>query len=105
MSCAHSRRSALRWRREPRCQPRSACSPAFRWSDAHHVLSRLAARRCLEGITERTGDIMTGRRTHVVVIGGGYAGTIAANHLRMRNDVDITLVNPRPQFIDGIALV
>ena len=25
---------------------------------------------------------MTGKRTHVVVIGGGYAGTLAANHLR-----------------------
>ena len=40
---------------------------------------------------------MTGKRTHVVVIGGGYAGTLAANHLRLRPDVDITLVNPRPE--------
>jgi NADH:ubiquinone reductase (H+-translocating) len=47
---------------------------------------------------------MTGKRTHVVVIGGGYAGTTAANHLRQRNDVDITLVNPRPQFIERIRL-
>ena len=47
---------------------------------------------------------MTGMRTHVVVIGGGYAGTTAANHLRQRNDVDITLVNPRPQFIERIRL-
>jgi NADH:quinone reductase (non-electrogenic) len=47
---------------------------------------------------------MTGRRTHVVVIGGGYAGTIAANHLRMRNDVDITMVNPRPKFVERIRL-
>lgn len=42
--------------------------------------------------------------TKVVVIGGGYAGTLAANHLRQRPDVDITLVNPRPQFVDRIRL-
>jgi NADH dehydrogenase len=40
----------------------------------------------------------------VVVIGGGYAGTLAANHLRMRADVDITLVNPRPMFVERIRL-
>ncbi|MFC0106216.1 NAD(P)/FAD-dependent oxidoreductase [Kibdelosporangium aridum] len=40
----------------------------------------------------------------VVVIGGGYAGTLAANHLRMRPDVDITLVNPRPEFVDRVRL-
>ncbi|MFE9611470.1 NAD(P)/FAD-dependent oxidoreductase [Streptomyces sp. NPDC006012] len=40
----------------------------------------------------------------VVVIGGGYAGTLAANRLRMRADVDITLVNPRPAFVDRIRL-
>ncbi|MEW1842918.1 hypothetical protein AB0392_33675 [Nonomuraea angiospora] len=39
-----------------------------------------------------------------VVIGGGYAGTLAANHLRMRADVDITLVNPRPEFVERIRL-
>ncbi len=42
--------------------------------------------------------------TKVVVIGGGYAGTIAANHLRLRADVDITLVNPRPKFVERIRL-
>jgi NADH dehydrogenase len=40
----------------------------------------------------------------VVVIGGGYAGTTAANHLRMRGDVNITLVNPRPTFVERIRL-
>jgi len=40
----------------------------------------------------------------VVVIGGGYAGTVAANHLRVRADVDITLVNPRPKFVERIRL-
>ncbi|OBK44549.1 NAD(P)/FAD-dependent oxidoreductase [Mycobacterium sp. 1081908.1] len=43
-------------------------------------------------------------RTHVVVVGGGYAGTLAANHLRQRADVDITLVNPRPVFVERIRL-
>lgn len=40
----------------------------------------------------------------VVVVGGGYAGTIAANHLLMRSDVEITLVNPRPAFVDRVRL-
>jgi NADH:ubiquinone reductase (H+-translocating) len=44
------------------------------------------------------------QKTHVVVIGGGYAGTLAANHLRQRPDVDITLVNPRPVFVERIRL-
>jgi NADH dehydrogenase len=47
---------------------------------------------------------MTEQRTHVVVIGGGYAGTLAANHLRLRADVDVTLVNPRPLFVERIRL-
>lgn len=40
----------------------------------------------------------------VVVLGGGYSGTTAANHLRMRDDIDITLINPRPQFVERIRL-
>ena len=47
---------------------------------------------------------MSDQRTRVVVIGGGYAGTLAANHLRVRGDVDITLVNPRPVFVERIRL-
>jgi NADH dehydrogenase len=47
---------------------------------------------------------MTDQRTHIVVIGGGYGGTLAANHLRLRADVDITLVNPRPKFVERIRL-
>jgi NADH dehydrogenase FAD-containing subunit len=47
---------------------------------------------------------MTEQRTRVVVIGGGYAGVIAANHLRLRPDIDITLVNPRPDFVERIRL-
>ncbi|MBF6176194.1 NAD(P)/FAD-dependent oxidoreductase [Nocardia blacklockiae] len=40
----------------------------------------------------------------VVVVGGGYAGTVAANRLRGRGDVDITLVNPRAEFVDRVRL-
>lgn len=44
------------------------------------------------------------QKTHVVVVGGGYAGTLAANHLRQRPDIDITLVNARPVFVERIRL-
>ncbi|BBY02327.1 NAD(P)/FAD-dependent oxidoreductase [Mycobacterium seoulense] len=44
------------------------------------------------------------QKIHVVVVGGGYAGTLAANHLRQRPDIDITLVNPRPVFVERIRL-
>jgi NADH dehydrogenase len=40
----------------------------------------------------------------VVVIGGGYAGVIAANHLRVNADIAITLINPRAQFVERIRL-
>jgi NADH dehydrogenase len=43
-------------------------------------------------------------RTHVVVIGGGYSGTLAANHLKVRPDIDVTLVNSRPVFVERIRL-
>ena len=42
--------------------------------------------------------------THVVIVGGGYAGTLAANRLRRRPDIEITLVNPRPGFVERIRL-
>jgi NADH dehydrogenase len=44
------------------------------------------------------------QRTHVLIIGGGYAGAMAANHLRQRKDIDITLVNSRPVFVERIRL-
>ncbi|GJO02134.1 dehydrogenase [Mycobacterium marinum] len=47
---------------------------------------------------------MTDHRNHVVVIGGGYAGIMAANHLRSRADLEITVVNPRPVFVERIRL-
>ncbi|GAA3346344.1 FAD-dependent oxidoreductase [Amorphoplanes nipponensis] len=42
--------------------------------------------------------------TDVVVIGGGYAGVMAANRLTRRADVTVTLINPRPRFVDRIRL-
>ncbi|MGV0793599.1 NAD(P)/FAD-dependent oxidoreductase [Mycolicibacterium sp. XJ1819] len=50
---------------------------------------------------------MAEKPTHVVVLGGGYAGTLAANRLRKgagAADVDVTLVNPRPEFVQRIRL-
>lgn len=42
--------------------------------------------------------------TEVVVIGGGYAGVMAANRLTQRSDVTVTLVNPRPDFVHRVRL-
>jgi NADH dehydrogenase FAD-containing subunit len=42
--------------------------------------------------------------TDVVVIGGGYAGVMTANRLTRRDDVTVTLVNPRPTFVERIRL-
>ncbi|CAM4436653.1 FAD-dependent oxidoreductase [Nocardia ninae] len=46
---------------------------------------------------------MTGN-TDVVVIGGGYAGVLAANRLTQRGDVTVTLINPRSHFVERIRL-
>lgn len=43
-------------------------------------------------------------RTDVVVIGGGYAGVMAANRLTRRRGVAVTLVNPRAAFVERIRL-
>ena len=42
--------------------------------------------------------------TDVVVIGGGYAGVMAANRLTRRDDLTVTLINPRPTFVERIRL-
>ncbi|MEH6374932.1 FAD-dependent oxidoreductase [Streptomyces sp. KLMMK] len=42
--------------------------------------------------------------TDVVVIGGGYAGVMAANRLTQRGDVTVTLINPRRSFVHRIRL-
>lgn len=47
---------------------------------------------------------MVQQRNHVVVIGGGYSGAMAANRLRRRKHVDITLVNPRREFVEKLRL-
>ncbi|GLX18919.1 MULTISPECIES: NAD(P)/FAD-dependent oxidoreductase [Streptomyces] len=47
---------------------------------------------------------MSENNTSVVVIGGGYAGVMAANRLTLRGDVTVTLVNPRPSFVHRIRL-
>ncbi|MEN5072820.1 FAD-dependent oxidoreductase [Isoptericola cucumis] len=43
-------------------------------------------------------------KTEVLVVGGGYAGVMAANRLTKRDDVAVTLVNPRPTFVERIRL-
>ncbi|MFC9662794.1 NAD(P)/FAD-dependent oxidoreductase [Nocardia sp. NPDC127606] len=42
--------------------------------------------------------------SNVVVIGGGYAGVMAANRLTQRDDVTVTLINPRASFVERIRL-
>ncbi|TMR41108.1 NAD(P)/FAD-dependent oxidoreductase [Actinomadura geliboluensis] len=42
--------------------------------------------------------------TDVVVVGGGYAGVMAANRLTRRGDVTVTLINPRPSFVHRVRL-
>ncbi|HET9380510.1 MAG TPA: FAD-dependent oxidoreductase [Streptomyces sp.] len=42
--------------------------------------------------------------TDVIVVGGGYAGVMAANRLTQRDDVTVTLINPRPAFVERIRL-
>ena len=44
------------------------------------------------------------RKAHIVVIGGGYAGVVAANRLRRDPDVEVTVVNPRRAFVERIRL-
>lgn len=41
---------------------------------------------------------------NVVVIGGGYAGVMAANRLTQRDDITVTLINPRPRFVQRLRL-
>ena len=42
--------------------------------------------------------------TDVIVVGGGYAGVMAANRLTRRDGVKVTLINPRPDFVERIRL-
>ncbi|MEQ8146242.1 FAD-dependent oxidoreductase [Streptomyces sp. OP7] len=45
-----------------------------------------------------------GRNIEVVVLGGGYGGVKAANRLARQAGVSVTLVNPRPHFVERIRL-
>ncbi len=47
---------------------------------------------------------MTADQIHTVVIGGGYAGVMAANRLTTATGVQVTLINPRRQFVERIRL-
>lgn len=42
--------------------------------------------------------------TEVIVVGGGYAGVMATNRLIQGDDVNVTLINPRPVFVERIRL-
>lgn len=44
------------------------------------------------------------QKTTVIVLGGGYAGVLAANRLTQRDDVAVTLINSRPEFVERIRL-
>jgi NADH dehydrogenase len=68
------------------------------WDTFADVLSQAGLRRDLKGMTDYNA-------THkVVVIGGGYAGTLAANRLQQNPNVEITLVNSRPKFVQRLRL-
>ncbi|KAA2257558.1 pyridine nucleotide-disulfide oxidoreductase [Solihabitans fulvus] len=44
-------------------------------------------------------------RARIVVVGAGYAGVMAANRIAARSrDVEVTVVNPRPEFVERIRL-
>ncbi|WP_238847382.1 NAD(P)/FAD-dependent oxidoreductase [Nocardia arthritidis] len=44
--------------------------------------------------------------THVVVVGAGYAGVMAANRIAAKgnSDIHVTVVNARPEFVERIRL-
>lgn len=45
-----------------------------------------------------------GRSIEVVVLGGGYAGVMAANRVRQRDNVAVTVINPRRVFVPRLRL-
>jgi NADH dehydrogenase len=59
-------------------------------------LSHSGSGWCLEGMTEHNAH------TNIVIIGGGYAGVMAANRLTQR--ATVTMVNPRGAFVERIRL-
>ncbi|AFA73717.1 pyridine nucleotide-disulfide oxidoreductase [Gordonia polyisoprenivorans VH2] len=47
---------------------------------------------------------MSEQRSTVVVVGGGYAGTMAANRLAAESSFDVVMVNARDHFVERIRL-
>ncbi|MFC9893795.1 NAD(P)/FAD-dependent oxidoreductase [Nocardia sp. NPDC127579] len=43
-------------------------------------------------------------KNEIVVIGGGYAGVMAANRLTQRADVAVTMINPRQVFVPRLRM-
>jgi NADH dehydrogenase len=76
------------------------------WVTIADVLSQAGRRRDLKGMTHHnaTNTSRLAAVHKVVVIGGGYAGTLAANRLQQNTEIDITLVNPRPKFVQRLRL-
>ena len=78
----------------------------MKWVTIADVLSQTGRRRDLKGMTDHnapeTSRLAAAHK--VVVIGGGYAGTLAANRLQQNTGIDITLVNPRPKFVQRLRL-
>src|SRR5262245_28939868 len=72
-------------------------------SDLSHGCHKDRSRGVLGPTRGNEGDTMN-ENTDVVVIGGGYAGVQAANRLMQRDDVTVTLINPRPTFVERIRL-
>ncbi|MYR05231.1 FAD-dependent oxidoreductase [Gordonia sp. SID5947] len=50
--------------------------------------------------TQRNGSHVR----QIIVLGGGYAGTMAANRLSAADDADVVMVNPRPRFVHRVRL-
>ena len=72
-------------------------------SDVRHTLSECSSMRCLVSEPHGEKDTMS-ENIDVVVIGGGYAGVMAANRLTQRDDVTVTVINPRPVFVPRLRL-
>ncbi|WP_185090990.1 FAD-dependent oxidoreductase [Gordonia oryzae] len=47
---------------------------------------------------------MSEQRSTVVVVGGGYAGTMAASRLAAESSFDVVMVNARDHFVERIRL-
>ncbi|MFD0368247.1 NAD(P)/FAD-dependent oxidoreductase [Streptomyces sp. NPDC127114] len=73
-------------------------------ADNTSAAARNAAHDDADAGTRSTSPAAVRAGAHVVVIGGGYAGVMAANRLTRRDDVTVTLVNPRPVFVPRLRL-